>query len=431
MKINLLLTCCLLCLCLTSYGQYLGPNLVNNPGFEEKRDPGFCPVWATASMNPYPAAEWLSIESSDYYHTCASDSVVDPDVNFQGVRSGGNAYSGFVAINKSHIDKSEYLYQSLSTPLRKGVPHYIEFWVSLKDDNALAVSTLGMYLTSDLTEITNKTPLERAALPDQIKTTDVFYDNKTGWTKISGYFTPPTEDIKYFAIGNFDETLSAESKHVKNVPGGATSGESSVLSYYIVDDIVIQEDCTPPNPPYIQGPTVVCDGGYWEVTPPVNGTVSWDFDKNAFYLVRGGLNTNSITLQFRSDFSGTTGWLSVKACSYCGNCSYTNTIGISRSSSACYGGYSYSYYPNPVSDELVVSSEPVDDAGGGTDALATMGVEEYEVRLLSNKGKVLMSGKNRKGEKVVLKVKNVPSGTYPLHILVGEEVFKQQVVVQH
>ena len=188
-----------------------------------------------------------------------------------------------------------------------------------------------------------------------------------------------------------------------------------------------------PNPPIISGPSYVCAGGTWTVSlPDYTSTVQWDFDQNAFTFYNGGPNTNYISLGFKSGYSS--GWVSAKLCNSCGCNPSPTYYGIGRSTSGCAGTYAYSYYPNPATDELNVSYEPISNNTADIEVANTSVVkitEDFEAKLLDEKGKILLQGKNKKGSKVVLKTKDIPNGTYYLHIVDGEEVITNQIIIKH
>jgi len=78
-----------------------------------------------------------------------------------------------------------------------------------------------------------------------------------------------------------------------------------------------------------------------------------------------------------------------------------------------------------------VSYEPINNSTDDTEVESTFSTEDFEAKLLNQKGEVLLQGKNKKGAKVVLKTKGIPNGTYYLHILDGKEVITNQIIIKH
>jgi hypothetical protein len=86
-------------------------------------------------------------------------------------------------------------------------------------------------------------------------------------------------------------------------------------------------------------------------------------------------------------------------------------------------------YPNPASTELTISY-PVNEKNGIPNNTNTP--KDFKIKLLNNKGQILKSAASGKaGSKVVLPVSDIPNGTYFLHLQQGNNLTRQQIIVQH
>lgn len=88
-------------------------------------------------------------------------------------------------------------------------------------------------------------------------------------------------------------------------------------------------------------------------------------------------------------------------------------------------------YPNSSNTELKISyvAEQMVNIANKTKSTT---LNDFNVKLIDNKGRVLKVGKTTPGDKnIMLKVADVPNGIYYLHIYEGKKVSKQQVVIFH
>lgn len=95
---------------------------------------------------------------------------------------------------------------------------------------------------------------------------------------------------------------------------------------------------------------------------------------------------------------------------------------------------SYTVSPNPASDEILVESKPKKDKKEPkqpADNTSTENIPEFAVILYNNKGEVLRNARSLpQGNKITLDSRDIPDGTYFLHIKEGEEVIKKQVIIK-
>ncbi|EHQ25546.1 T9SS type A sorting domain-containing protein [Mucilaginibacter paludis] len=175
----------------------------------------------------------------------------------------------------------------------------------------------------------------------------------------------------------------------------------------------------------------ICVGGefYYNVpTYPYSvGGYTWDWlgvDPNS-YAINGNGN-NSISLY---PFSPTNGTLRVQVNGPCGVPveSYTYV-----ESASCSSSFAYTYYPNPATNQITVSSSIASTAAKAKIQNPDQVYELFEARIYSDKGRVLASAKNTSVSKyVVIDTSQIPSGTYYLHILKGKETIKKQIIISH
>ncbi len=90
----------------------------------------------------------------------------------------------------------------------------------------------------------------------------------------------------------------------------------------------------------------------------------------------------------------------------------------------------FTVYPNPSSTELKIVYK-TDESNKATNERLLVR-NDFNVKLINKKGKVLREGKtstNNKG--IVLQVADLPNGIYYLHIYDGKKISKQQLVISH
>lgn len=106
----------------------------------------------------------------------------------------------------------------------------------------------------------------------------------------------------------------------------------------------------------------------------------------------------------------------------CGTATYT--IRIARNGRNC--PIYRNIYPNPANTNLTIELNP----DGDTLTKSTGYINE--ISLYNNKGKEVKSATIKSGEtKTILDTKNLPNGTYFLHIKEGKEIIKKQIIIEH
>lgn len=179
------------------------------------------------------------MSSSDYYNECApfgSASVtVSTYAGHQSARTGAG-YAGIQVYDGENISmyqSREYIETSLIAPLIQGKKYCVEFYVSLADTTATAISNLGACFTSDSLLYSSPWPYYQAIiLSPQIENTQGMITDKENWILVSDTFIAVGGE-KFITIGNFRSDTITNSQNV----GGSNSS-----SYYFFDDVSVY-DC--------------------------------------------------------------------------------------------------------------------------------------------------------------------------------------------
>lgn len=92
---------------------------------------------------------------------------------------------------------------------------------------------------------------------------------------------------------------------------------------------------------------------------------------------------------------------------------------------SCTNSYSYAIYPNPADDMLTIKPKPIKE-----DKIKVR--KEITANLYNEKGEKLKTGESiNSGETITFDTRNIPNGTYYLHIIEGKETIKKQVIIKH
>ncbi len=174
-------------------------------------------------------------------------------------------------------------------------------------------------------------------------------------------------------------------------------------------------------------PVTLCAGcTYNFLVDYVEGATSYTWILPTGFSFISGENTSTPGIR-TSTISGTY-TLYCSANNLCGS-SYTHSLIINIGG----GGQQQriSVYPNPTSNNLTIesagSSLAISDANL-VEKLKSGEVEDFSVKLLSPLNLVLMSRESENG-KIVFDVSNLQNGLYYLHILKGQELSIQQILI--
>lgn len=218
-------------------------NLVDNPSFEQYEE---CPqkVDAHGVLTTVKGWHQPTSGSADYYNVCGARECGVPKnkLGIQYPHSG----RGFCGIYCSKTDYREYLQTQLKEPLKAGETYQLEFYVSLSEYSAGAVSSVGALLSAERLQDTGTyTLMHKEIRPvttniSQIISTyytpqvqnDYFrlLSNTASWTKISGTFVAAGGE-NFLTIGNF---LPASQSNVTDIE---TLTYLLPGAYYYIDDV--------------------------------------------------------------------------------------------------------------------------------------------------------------------------------------------------
>ncbi len=253
---------------LTTKEQIIGPNLVNNPSFEQYYS---CPFY---SGELYKCKYWWGV-STDYYNACASpyDSIPLNWAGFQYAHTGV-AYSGFILYGGgiSNIDYREYIKTKLSDSLISNKRYCTKCYISLANDSYIWIpsayillDSLGVILTKDSVQDTT-IPIISNGIKVQ---NDIFNIDTVNWFQISNSFIANGGE-KYLTIGNFDNII--------NWP----LGEEGEIYIYI-DDVSVCECAYKIN---LGNDTILCQGEALLLNASLQGaTYIWqDGSTNSTFL---------------------------------------------------------------------------------------------------------------------------------------------------
>lgn len=216
----------------------IGQNLVPNPSFE---DISTCPL----NLTDWTADYWGPVAgSSDNFHSCASPIWEGVPMNFQGFQYAhtGNAYAGLYTYVWNSGQYREYIQAPLTETLQADHCYEVGCWINLAD-NTCGIDRFGILLTPDAaTGLLGASP--------QVDWVQAYMNDTISWIYISGSVLA-TGNEAYISIGNFEPDVRT---HVD-----PDCWESVDLSYYYVDDVIVQEIASQQIDIELGAPVVACD----------------------------------------------------------------------------------------------------------------------------------------------------------------------------
>ena len=175
------------------------------------------------------------------------------------------------------------------------------------------------------------------------------------------------------------------------------------------------------NQPVWPGQNVaLCPGNHFlNVTPTGGnaGTATWTVPSGVPHWI----GNNTLDFTFPSGMSSIT--ISARATNSCGQGTNYNFF-LTRQTWNCPGSFAMVAYPNPTSDVLNIEMAPTTDEASRKDAPMI----ESAV-LLNGVGREVAKGL-REGSKIVFDVRQLRKGTYFIHVMVGGELRKEQIVIE-
>ena len=86
-------------------------------------------------------------------------------------------------------------------------------------------------------------------------------------------------------------------------------------------------------------------------------------------------------------------------------------------------------YPNPASSDLTIEYAPIENTSTKKTSISS---KQKDIKLLNNKGEIMLFSMMKENElKLTLDTKNIPAGTYFLHITEGKKIIKKQIIIKH
>lgn len=175
------------------------------------------------------------------------------------------------------------------------------------------------------------------------------------------------------------------------------------------------------NQPVWPGQNVaLCPGNHFlNVTPTGGnaGTATWTVPAGVPHWI--GNNTMDFT--FPSSMSSIT--ISARSSNSCGQGANYNFF-LTKQTWGCPSSFAMVAYPNPTSDVLNIEMTPMTDEASREDAPMI----ESAV-LLNGDGREVAKGL-REGSKIVFDVRQLKKGTYFIHVRVGGDLRKEQIVIE-
>ena len=239
-------------------GQFIGPNLVQNPSFEQY---SFCPSMINQDMVDY----WWGA-STEYYNTCATPGGVSVPFNFNGFQYAhtGVAYIGFIiyANYTTPTDYREAKKTKLSDSLVANKRYCTNYYLSLSECsyscpcNYILLDSIGMLFTNDSVQDTAAIPILSNGIRVQ---NSIFNLDTINWLKIANSFIANGGE-QYLTIGNFDNSIIW--------PAGKQGA-----TYVYVDDVSVCECSFNFS---LGKDTTLCNGDTLILNPKMpNATYTW------------------------------------------------------------------------------------------------------------------------------------------------------------
>ena len=249
-------------------GQVLGPNLINNPSFEDYYS---CPTFSTQL---YLCKYWWGY-STEYYNTCATiSSNASVPLNGAGFQNAhkGDAYTGACFYNNTNLiyDYRERMKTKLSDSLIKNKRYCTNLYISLAEftynsffTNNIVLDSVGLLFTKDSVP-DNDTAFSCKGIKIQ---NNIFNIDTINWRRKSNSFIANGGE-KYLTIGNFDNNINWSNSAI----------------YVYIDDVSVCECSFEFN---LGKDTTLCDGETIILNPNMpNAIYTWqDSSHTSTYTV--------------------------------------------------------------------------------------------------------------------------------------------------
>jgi hypothetical protein len=327
----------------------------------------------------------------------------------------------------------------------------------------------------------NKTPFDRVYAPAKNQVHVQLTDENAVWFDNEIKDTPqPITYQSAYPISGQNEICTTAVYTVPNLPAGrvptwSTTGNVSIVGSNIGNSVTVTSASgtgnltattinacgntevtskatykgPPPNSTFTTNPKPNVNGGSslrFTAVYQVDATYEWKLDgavmastSSTFAIIGGNCSVNPLKTSYSVQLRVT------NSCglssTYCRNYTYNCTGGFTDRGDCSSGGPlllrisdgSFTYYPNPANNELIVSylNNP-EELQSPSEFAVSKEVKDFEIELYDDNGKKVKSTKNNPNEKdIIINTQNLPNGNYFLHILDGKEIFKKQIIIQH
>ena len=210
------------------------PNLVKNPGFEEKKK-------VINGLGQIKVATgWGSVSDvgADLYSSGAKPGEFSTFGNKYGmeVPQEGNTYAGFLAYSLQNKEARSYIYGKLDKSLKKGVRYCTTISISLADKSKFALQDIGVLFTDKKAKTKkNQYLLTR---PQVLPSVPKWRSKSDGWDLICNSFKAKGGE-EYIVLGNFFSNHETLYTKREDLPEDSLD-KYMPISYYYVDEIKVQ-----------------------------------------------------------------------------------------------------------------------------------------------------------------------------------------------
>lgn len=230
----------------------------------------------------FATANWYNLPvhtgSADYFHTCATNSMVQVPNNVFGSQLpyNGNAYIGMALCMQSITDFREYVEVQLTNPLLAGYIYEFNCRVSLSEVSGLAANSLSVYLSP--TQLVAPLPVSTAltSITPQM-TYNAIISDKVNWTNISMMFVANGGE-QYMVLGNFKNDANTSVLSV---------GQGS-MAYIYIDSVTLTKIGAPTIS--VQGNSTICIGDSTSLNASGGNFYNWAISTNPSSIINTGSN---------------------------------------------------------------------------------------------------------------------------------------------
>lgn len=228
-------------------------NLIPNPSFELQNA---CPTAIDGFYFPSQGERyvkywyWPSVGTSDYYSSCASDSIISVPYSLFGYQYArtGESYAGGLVENMGN----EYVESPLSSALIAGHRYFVSYWLNVANNSWGGANLFGAYFSQNAVEMPNALVLDMLT-PQVESPPGLIFADTVGWAEVSGVYTAAGNE-QWLTIGNFH--------HLSNLDTVAFREETGFGSgpmYYFYEDVcVLDMDGLPMH--FAVSDTTLCGG---------------------------------------------------------------------------------------------------------------------------------------------------------------------------